>query len=272
MAASAFFPGSCAITFPRAVLNEHGTRDDLRPKQSAERLPRALLRLFSWPRRRNVPSLSALPACRPPRRNRPKSGASGERPVFRPSPLRAHAPRRALSPFLVQVPFLTQPRSSAAARAQNEAPYKMRRAPRRRQASHECAEHWALNRSRPCSPASRMQIRTGRSSPASALSGATRSAQSRTPESLATRHRPILCRSRAGRSDARSRLPGRVSAQPNKDALFRAAREADRGCIRGSLRELRQLCSTPRPMLRSTAVAPSRALSRPSPHCNTRAF
>ncbi len=129
MAASAFFPGSCAITFPRAVLNEHGTRDDLRPKQSAERLPRDLLRLFSWPRRRNVPSLSALPACRPPRRNRPKSGASGERPVFRPSPLRAHAPRRALSPFLVQVPFLTQPRSSAAARAQNEAPYKMRRAP-----------------------------------------------------------------------------------------------------------------------------------------------
>ena len=38
-----------------------------------------------------------------------------------------------------------------------------------------------------------------------------------------------------------------LHSDPNKDALFRAAREADRGCIRGSLRELRQLCSTPRP-------------------------
>ena len=117
----------------------------------------------------------------------------------------------------------------------------MRRAPRRRQARHECAEHWALNRSHPRSPASRMQIRTGRSSPASALSGATRSAQGRPLESLAARHRPPshIDPGQAALMHGAA-YPGTfLHGDPNKDALFRAAREADRGCIRGSLRKLR---------------------------------
>lgn len=94
-----------------------------------------------------------------------------------------------------------------------------------------------------------MQIRTGRSSPASALSGTTRSAQSRTPESLAARHRPPshIDPGQAALMHGAACPDAFLHSDPNKDALFRAAREADRGCIRGSLRELRQLCSTPRP-------------------------
>ena len=125
-------------------------------------------------------------------------------PCSRPAPY--PAPVSCSGSFSHSAPQLWRPGPRTKRRAKGVAP-------RRRQAWHECAEYRALNRSRPRSPASRMQIRTGRSSPASALSGATRSAQSRTPESLETRHRPIPCRARAGRSDARSRLPGRVSAQ-----------------------------------------------------------
>ena len=210
------FPRILRHYFSPCSLERTRPRDDLRPEQSAEPFVRLAPAVFlaSTPERSvsfGTPCLS--PAAQNGSHNRPKSGVSGERPVFRPSPLRAHVPRRALSPFLVQAPFLTQPPL-----LWRPGPRTKRRAkgvaPRRRQARHECAEHWALNRSHPRSLASRTQIRTGRSSPASALSGATRSAQSRTPVPLAARHRPpIPCRSRAGRSDARSRLPGRVSAQ-----------------------------------------------------------
>lgn len=101
------------------------------------------------------------------------------------TPLAVPCPR-----FLFRVLFSLSPAALPRLRPPDRNARRRCRPPRRRQARHECAEYRALNRSRPRSPASRMQIRTGRSSPASALSGATRSAQSRTPESLATRHRP----------------------------------------------------------------------------------
>ena len=101
------FPRLLRHCFPPCSLERTRAGTTFGPN-NPQSLLHALLRLFSWPRRRNVTSLSALPACRPPRRNRPKSGSSGERPVFRPGPLRALVPLRALSPFLVQAPFLTQ--------------------------------------------------------------------------------------------------------------------------------------------------------------------
>lgn len=132
MAASAFFPGSCAITFPRAALNEHGPGTTFGPN-SPQSLSRDLLRLFSWPRRRNVPSLSARPACRPPRRT---DHTTDQRAAPQAKDLLSAQARSVLTsravpcpPFLVQAPFLTQPRSSAAARAQNEALCQRRRTP-----------------------------------------------------------------------------------------------------------------------------------------------
>lgn len=187
------FPRLLRHYFPPCSLER--TRAPRRPSpQTVRRAPSTCLApaffLASTPVRSvsfGTPCLS--PAAQNGSHNRPKSGVSGERPVFRPSPLRAHVPRRTLPPFLVQAPFLTQPPL-----LWRPGPRTKRRAkgvaPRRRQARHECAEHWALNRSHPRSPASRTQIRTGRSSPASALSGATRSAQSRNPAPLAARHRP----------------------------------------------------------------------------------
>ena len=102
-------------------------------------------------------------------------------PCSRPAPY--PAPVSCSGSFSHSAPQLWRPGPRTKRRAKGVAP-------RRRQAWHECAEYRALNRSRPRSPASRMQIRTGRSSPASALSGTTRSAQSRTPAPLAARHRP----------------------------------------------------------------------------------
>lgn len=270
------FPRLLRHYFPPCSLER--TRDPRRPSpQTVRRAPSTCLApaffLASTPVRSvsfGTPCLS--PAAQNGSHNRPKSGSSGERPVFRPSPLRAHVPRRTLPPFLVQGPFLTQPRSSGGPGPERSAVPKAS-PPRRRQARHECAEHWALNRSHPRSPASRMQIRTGRSSPASALSGATRSAQSRNPAPLAARHRPpspvdpgqaalmhgAACPDAFLHSSTKT-LFFAPPVKPTAAAFGEACGNFDSFARRAA-------------DARSTAVARLPALlpGRP-PHCNTRAF
>ena len=184
------FLGSCAITFPRAALNEHGPgRPSARTVRRAPstRLAPAVF-LASTPER----SVSfGTPCLSPAATKQTKERRLRRKTCFPPKP----APCSRPSPCPVPVSCSGSVSHSAPQLCRGPGPKRSAvqnasRPPRRRQASHECAEHWALNRSHPRSPASRMQIRTGRSSPASALSGATRSAQSRTPASLAARHRP----------------------------------------------------------------------------------
>ena len=217
-----------------------GNRDGLRPEQSAKppsaRLAPAVF-LDSTPGR----SSSAWPPdCRPTRQTGAKSVSSVERPVFDQAQLRAHSPLRALSPILAQ------PRSSAQpGPGIKREPKKPR--PRRRQARHECAGAQGIapespplsgkpdaNPNRPFFSGVRLVRRV-------------RIAQGRSPAPLAHAIAPIPCRPRAGRSDARSRLPGRALRPPPDENTVGAFRGPG-SCIRESLRELRQLCTSPSPM------------------------
>ena len=98
------FPRILLPSFSPCSLERTRPRDDLRPKQSAEPFVRLAPAVFlaSTPERSvsfGTPCLS--PAAQNGSHNRPKSGASGERPVFRPGPLRDHVPLR--TPYPVPV-------------------------------------------------------------------------------------------------------------------------------------------------------------------------
>ncbi len=173
-------------------MSEHGARDGMRPEQSAEPSARLAPAVFlaATPVRSvsfGTPCVSPTAAERITKRS--KERLLRRKTCFPPRP--APCSRSAPCPprFLFRLRFSLSPHSAAARPTDRNARRRCRAPVGGRQGTN-APEHRALPQSRPRALVSRTRIRRGRFSSASALSGATRSAQSRTPESLATRHRP----------------------------------------------------------------------------------